>query len=141
MLRTVFLITCYLAIFGLATGAPFVLTLGYEWVELLRPAGIVYGVAKDIPFALVIGVAAIGGYFLFDRRDPPRPGAVTILTAMLAVWVTLTTTWAALPDPAWTKWDPTLKTLLFPLFIPFVIRSRNQIEAFVQVYIFSLAEN
>jgi probable O-glycosylation ligase (exosortase A-associated) len=141
MLRTLFLISCYLAIFGLATGAPFVLTLGYEWVELLRPAGIVYGFAKSIPFALLIGVPAIGSYFLFDRRDAPRAGPVTILTAMLAVWVTLTTTWAAVPEAAWSKWDPTLKTLLFSLFIPFVIRSRNQIEAFVQVYIFSLAAN
>jgi probable O-glycosylation ligase (exosortase A-associated) len=39
------------------------------------------------------------------------------------------------------KWAATLKTLAFSLFIPVVIRSRNQIEAFVQIYIFSLAAN
>lgn len=141
MLRSLFLIAIYLAMFGLATGAPFVLTLGYVWVDLLRPAGIVYGAARDIPFALLIGAAAIGSYLLFDRRDTPRIGLVTTLTMVLAVWVTLTTVWAEVPELAWVKWDAALKTLMFSVFVPFVIRSRNQIEAFVQVYIFSLAEN
>src|SRR5580765_8096194 len=141
MLRTLFLIGCYLAIFGLGAVAPFAFTLGSEWVDLLRPASIVYGVAQDIPLALLIGVAAIVGYFLFDRRDPPNIGVLTVLIGLLAVWVTLTTTWAVQPLQAWVKWDATLKTLLFALFIPFVIRSRAQIEAFAQVYIFGVAAN
>jgi probable O-glycosylation ligase (exosortase A-associated) len=141
MLRTIFFIAAYLAIFGLATGAPFVLTLGYEWVDLLRPSGMLYGFAQDIPYALLFGLGALGGYVLFDRRDPPHIGVVTILTGLLAIWVSLTTTWAVVPNDAWVKWDATVKTLAFAIFIPFVIRSRNQIEAFIQVYIFSLAAN
>jgi probable O-glycosylation ligase (exosortase A-associated) len=141
MLRTLFFITCYVIVFGLAASAPFILTLGYEWTDLVRPSSILFGAAKDIPFALFFGVAAFGSYMALDRRDPPQMGLVTVLTIMMVVWTTLTTTWAAVPDEAWVKWDATLKTLVFSLFIPFVIRSRNQIEAFVQVYVFSLAAN
>src|SRR5262249_34892234 len=119
----------------------FILTLGYEWADLLRPSTILYGFAKDIPFSLLIGLGALGGYFLFDLRDPPRVGLILILVALMALWTTLTTTWAAVPDQAWIKWGATMKTLGLALFLPFVIRSRNQIEAFVQVFIFSLAGN
>src|SRR5215831_6449862 len=98
MLRMIFLVGCYAAIFGMATGAPFVLTLGYEWTDLLRPSTILYGLAKDIPFALFFALGAMGGYFLFDRRDPPRFGLILILTVLIAIWTTLTTTWAAVPD-------------------------------------------
>jgi len=141
MLRMLFLVGCYLTIFGLSTGAPFVLTLGYEWVDLLRPSTILYGIAQAIPFSLLFGLGALGGYFLFDRRDPPRVGLILILIGLMAVWTTLTTTWAAVPDLAWVKWEATMKTLCFAIFLPFVIRSRNQIEAFIQVYLFALAGN
>ena len=113
MLRTLFFITCYVIVFGLAASAPFILTLGYEWTDLVRPSSILFGAAKDIPFALFFGVAAFGSYLAFDRRDPPQMGLVTILTIMMVVWTTLTTTCAAVPDEAWVKWDATLKTLVF----------------------------
>jgi probable O-glycosylation ligase (exosortase A-associated) len=141
MLKTLFLFGCYLIAFGLASSAPFILTLGYEWTDLLRPSTIVYGVAKDVPIALLFGVGAMGGYFLFDRRDPPRVGTITVLTIAMVVWTTLTTTWAADPVDGWVKWEATMKTLLFALFLPFAIRSRNHIESFIQIYIFALAGN
>jgi probable O-glycosylation ligase (exosortase A-associated) len=141
MLKTLFLIGCYCIAFGIASGAPFILTLGYEWTDLVRPSMIVYGPAKLIPFALIFGLPAMIGWFLFDRRDPPRVGLITVLTITMVFWTTLTTTWAADPVDGWVKWEATMKTLAFSLFIPFAIRSRNQIEAFVQIYIFGLAAN
>ncbi len=59
----------------------------------------------------------------------------------MAIWVTLTLIWAQVPDAAWEKWDWAFKTIVFATFLPFVIRSRVQIEAFAQTYVFSLAAN
>ena len=59
----------------------------------------------------------------------------------MAIWVTLTLIWAQVPDAAWEKWDWAFKTVAFATFLPFVIRSRVQIEAFAQTYVFSLAAN
>jgi probable O-glycosylation ligase (exosortase A-associated) len=140
LLRNLYLLVIYLSFFAVGMGAPFVLTLGYEWVDFFRPQSVVFGL-QDIPFAFLIGGAAIGSYLLFDRRSPPRIGAITILTILFCLWVTLTTTWAVVPDKAWIKWDWAFKSIAFGAFIPFVIRSRNQIEAFLQVYVFSLAAN
>ena len=41
----------------------------------------------------------------------------------------------------WPKWDWAFKTVMFSAFIPLVIRSRVQIEAFVQIYVLTLAAN
>ncbi|HWF67380.1 MAG TPA: putative O-glycosylation ligase, exosortase A system-associated [Acidobacteriaceae bacterium] len=139
MLRGLFVVAAYLIMFGLGIGVPFILTLGYEWVDMFRPENILLGAFTAIPFSFLIGSAAIGFYFLSDRRDPPRIGAMIVITVLFAGWVTLTTTWAMVPGAAWAKWDWAFKSVLFSAFIPFVIRSRNQIEAFLQVFIFSLA--
>ena len=90
---------------------------------------------------MITGSLSLVTYLAFDRQSPPHVRAITVLQLTLAIWVTLTTTWAAFPDEAWGKWDWAFKTIVFSAFIPFVIRSRVQIEAFLQVYMFSLAAN
>jgi putative inorganic carbon (hco3(-)) transporter len=141
LLRSLYLVLVFFAIFGIGLGVPFVLTLGYVWTDIFRPQSVAWFLMPQIPVALVMGAAAIGAYLLLDRRSPPRVGAVTVLTLGLALWVTLTGIWAEVPVAAWEKWDWAVKSILFSAFIPFVIRSRNQIEAFLQVCVFALAAN
>src|SRR5262249_34058069 len=66
---------------------------------------------------------------------------IMVVTVVLALWVTATTFSAIAPFAAWWKWGWAVKVVLFSVFIPFVIRSRIQIEAFIQVYVISLAAN
>jgi probable O-glycosylation ligase (exosortase A-associated) len=141
VLRNLLLVVAYLAILGMGVVAPFVFTLGYVWVDMFRPEAVLYGPLKEVPLAFIIGAAAVASYFVFDRRFPPRMNAITFLTITFAFWVTATTFWAVAPVAAWAKWDWAFKSVAFSAFIPFVLRSRNHIEAFLQVYIFSLAGN
>lgn len=60
---------------------------------------------------------------------------------MMAIWMTTTLLWAESPDRAWGKWDWAFKGMVFAAFVPLVIRSRVQIEAFAQTWVFSLAAN
>lgn len=123
--------------FGLV--APFFLTLGYVWVDTFYPQFIASGTLGSVPVSFIMGAAAVGSYVLFDRRSPPRVNLTLALYVALAVWITITTTWAVVPFSAWDKWNVSFKTLIFCAFLPFVIRSRVQIEAFVQVLLFSTA--
>ena len=141
MLRSIWLLFVYLSFLGLSTSAPFVATLGYVWVDTFRPQDVAYIVLNQIPDAMIMGIIAFGGYLAMDRRDPPRLSTETVLQICLVIWVNLTMIWAQAPDAAWTKWDWAVKTLAFSAFIPLVIRSRVQIEAFAQTYVFSLAAN
>jgi putative inorganic carbon (HCO3(-)) transporter len=141
VLRSLWLLFLFVSFLGLGASAPFVATLGYVWVDTFQPQAVAYIVLNQLPVALIMGVAAVGLYLLLDRRAPPPLTLQTVLHLAMLVWVTTTLIWAVLPDAAWSKWDYVWKTLIFTAFVPLVIRSRVQIEAFAQTYVFSLAAN
>ena len=136
MLRSIWLLFVYISFLGLSINAPFVATLGYVWVDTFQPQDVAYIILNQIPVAMIMGLVALGGYFLLDRRAPPPITLQTVLQASMAIWITLTMIWAQVPDDGWIKWDWAFKTIAFATFIPFVIRSRVQIEAFAQTYVF-----
>lgn len=139
-MRDLLLLATYGCFLVLGTAAPFVLALGYVWIDAFRPQEVAYGLLSGLPVAMIMGSAAVGGWLLFDRRDPAPFGPITALTLLFALWVTLSTAfWAVVPDTAWWKWDWAVKTILFSAFIPVVFRSRVQIEAMLQVYLFAIA--
>ncbi|MDE2333769.1 MAG: O-antigen ligase family protein [Rhodospirillales bacterium] len=128
----------YLAFLVLGSTAPFAFTLGYVWVDAFVPQDIGSMVLGAVPVAMVMGTAAILFYVLADRRAPPRLRWSTILTVMMAAWCCVTLLWAVAPHFAvMDKWSWAFKTVLFSAFIPYVIRSRVQIEAFILVFVFA----
>jgi probable O-glycosylation ligase (exosortase A-associated) len=141
LIRSLFLTAVFLSFLGLGMAAPFVFTLGYAWVDTFRPQAVAFIILNQIPVALIMAIAAIGGYVAMDRRSPPRLTLAMALTLMMGCWITATMFWAEMPDQGWLKWDWAFKTVMFSAFIPLAIRSRVQIEAFAQTYVFSLAAN
>lgn len=141
MIRSLFMALIYLSFLGLGIVAPFILTLGYVWVDTFQPQHITYIILNQLPDAMIMGIAALAGYFLMDRRSPPRITLTTVLTLLLGCWVTATMFWAEVPVAGWEYWDWAFKAVMFSAFVPLAIRSRVQIEAFMQVYVFSLAAN
>jgi putative inorganic carbon (HCO3(-)) transporter len=141
MLRSLWLLLLYFSFLGLGVAFPFVMTLGYVWVDTFQPQAVAYYILNDAPVAMIMGVGAFGSYFLLDRRSPPPLTLQSVLQVSLAMWMTATLMWAELPDRAMVKWDWAFKAMVFAAFLPLVIRSRVQIEAFVQTYVFSLAAN
>ena len=141
MLRSLWLLFVYLAFLGLGTAAPFVMTLGYVWVDTFRPQEVASIVLNQLPVALIMGAGAMLSYFALDRRSPPPLTLQSALQVLMAVWMTLTLLWAEVPLRALEKWDWAFKVVMFAAFLPLVIRSRIQIEAFAQVYVFALAAN
>ena len=134
-MRDLYVSLIYLSFLVLGVGAPFVFSLGYVWVDVFYPQYLTDTLIHFVPVSLIMGVAALGGYVVMDRRAPPPFSAITVLTVAMAGWVTLTTLWAEVPDAAWLKWDWAFKTVAFSAFLPFVIRTRVQIEAFLQVWL------
>jgi probable O-glycosylation ligase (exosortase A-associated) len=141
VLRSLWLLFIYVSFLGLSASAPFVATLGYVWVDTFQPQAVSYILLNQLPVAMIMGAAAVGGYMLLDRRSPPPLTLQSVLQVTMAIWVTATLVWAQVPGAAWEKWDWAFKTIAFAAFMPLVIRSRVQIEAFAQTYVFSLAAN
>jgi putative inorganic carbon (hco3(-)) transporter len=140
VLRSLWLVGLYLAFLGLGAAAPFVMTLGYVWVDTFRPQEVAWFILNQLPVSLIMGSGAFASYFLLDRRSPPPLTLLSILQVTLAIWMTTTLLWAEVPS-AWNKWDFAFKSVVFAAFVPLVIRSRVQIEAFITIWVFSLAAN
>ncbi len=141
MLRSAWLLILYLSFLGLGITTPFVMTLGYIWVDTFQPQAVAYFVLNELPVAFIMGAGAVLTYLVLDRRSPPPLMTPMVCQIMLAIWMTMTLMWAQLPDRAFVKWDWAFKGMIFATFVPFVIRSRVQIEAFIQTFVFSLAAN
>ena len=137
-MKDIFLILVSLSFLFLGVVAPFTLALGYVWVDFIRPQELGWSFVRGLSLSLYMGAAAVGLYLLTDRKDPPQPNAGLVLLAIWAIWVTLTTTWAIVPNPAWAKWDWAFKVICFAFLIPFFFRTRVQIEALLLTIIFSI---
>jgi putative inorganic carbon (HCO3(-)) transporter len=140
MMRSLFLssIFVYLMVRGLST--PFVAGLVYVWVEIVKPQDLAYSLIGGMPLAFIAGIAAILLYLVRDRRDPPRFTVVMGLMVFFAIWITFTT--AIVPAPldsfSWSKWNWVIKVYIFAVFIPYLFRSRVQMEALIAVIVFSV---
>ena len=140
-MQAVFIVGCWLSLVVLGCAAPFVMGLAYMWVDLFRPHDVYPALAQLLPFSLTTALLTISAYLVLDRRDPPRLGLLTALLVVWAGWITLTTTWALFPTSAWWKWDWAFKTILFTTLLPFLFRSRIQMEAALLVILCCIASN
>jgi len=139
-MRDLYIALVYATLVGMGVAAPFIFTLSYVWVDMFYPQ-YMSSYLQPVPVAAITAGGAIGSYLLLDRRSPPRLTINTVLMALFAIWATLSCTWAEVPDAAWETWDWAFKTMVFATFIPFIIRSRVQIEAFLLVYLFAVSAN
>ncbi len=138
-MRSLILTAVYLFLVASGFTAMFVFALGYIWVDLFSPQQVSFSIINQIPISMIVGAAAIFGYLLFDRRNPPRFVLGLWLLVIWAIWITMTTLWAEVPAAAWEKWDWAIKTVVFAVFLPFVIRSRIQIEAMILTIVFAVS--
>ena len=137
-MRSLYVTTVYILFLAFGLAAPFVLSLGYVWVDTFDPQAIAGDLLGEVPVSLIMGAAAIAAFLAFDQRKG-RLTLTSILLIAFAIWITLTTMFLAeIPAQAWYKWNYAFKTVCFAAFLPFVFRSRIQIEAFLQIYLFSL---
>ena len=78
-MRDLLLLAVYGCFLVLGAAAPFVLALGYVWVDAFRPQEVSYGLLTSLPVSMMMGAAAVGGWFLMDRRQPAPPGPIVVL--------------------------------------------------------------
>ena len=53
MLRSIWLLFVYVSFLGLGASAPFILALGYVWVDTFKPQEVAYIILNQLPVAFI----------------------------------------------------------------------------------------
>jgi probable O-glycosylation ligase (exosortase A-associated) len=138
-MQSLFLLAVFSTLIFAGFSAAFAAALGFVWVDIVKPQQLAWAIINGWPLSMIAAVAMLAQYMLKDRKFAPKFGILLSLLAVFTVWVTITTAMSTIPVRPWDKWDWASKVLLFALFIPYIFRSRVQIEAFILVFTASAA--
>jgi putative inorganic carbon (HCO3(-)) transporter len=138
-MQSLYLLAVFCTLIFAGFSAAFAAALGFVWIDIVKPQQLAYAIINGWPLSMIAGLAMLAQYTIKDRKFAPKFGILLILIAVFTVWVTLTTAMSTIPFRPWEKWDWVSKVLLFALFVPYIFRSRVQIEAFILVFTLSAA--
>ncbi len=121
------IIICIFSILGLKR--PYIAYCCVIFVDILKPQNLSFSILANKPLSLIVTAIFFLSIILnFKQITLPRIRSITILTVMFMLWITLTTFYAEFQAPAWHKYDYSIKTIFFAIFIPFVINSKVKFQ-------------
>lgn len=127
------------ALVGMGFRRPFLLVLGYVYVDLVSPQRLTYLLLNSVPVSLIMVVFAVMGWVLLDDKKDSRVAPRQFLMLALLIYCGITTTQADFPIDALRKWDWVWKALAFAIFLPLTLRTKLRIEALALFMILSAA--
>lgn len=138
-MRDLAFIAFLIALIGMGLRRPFLLVLGYVYVDIVSPQRLSYLLLNTVPVSLVMVVLAFGGWALFDDKRGTRIVPRQLLLVFLLVYCGATTFQADFPLEALQKWDWVWKALAFAIFLPLTLKTRLRIEALLLFMVLSAA--
>jgi probable O-glycosylation ligase (exosortase A-associated) len=138
-MRDLAFVAFLMALIGMGFRRPFLLVLGYVYVDIVSPQRLTYLLLNTVPISLIMVVFAVLGWALFDDKKDVRVVPRQFLMFVLLVYCGVTTTQADFPLEALGKWDWAWKAIAFGIFLPLTLRTRLRIEALALFMILSAA--
>lgn len=105
----------------------------WTWVSLMTPHRMTFGFAYNLPYAqiiagfFVLSLFVVRGNYSLPWRSP------TILLILFVLWMGLTTAFAIFPGESFDQFWKIIKIQIFTLAAMAVIRSKEEISAYVAV--------
>ena len=138
-MRDLFFVGFLASLFALALRRPFLFVLAYCYVDVVAPQRLSYYLLSGGNIVLICAIAAMGSWLLFDRKSDFRIAGRQWLMLLLLLYAGFTTLNADMPVEAWEKWDWVWKAMVFAIFLPFTLRTKLRIEAYLLFMILSAA--
>lgn len=130
-MRDLLILFVFLAFFWYGLRAPFVLLLGYVWVDIFTPQLVSYGLLRTIPVSQIMGISALLSLVFIQPPLRLLTNRIIFLMFIFGCWMSLTLLWAAVPDAAFEKWNWALKNVWVACLVPLFIRGRIELEALI----------
>ena len=116
---------------------PFVLwrpTLGvflWIWVSVMSPHRLTWGFAHDFRWAYLIAVATFAGLLLSKapKRLPVTP--VTVVLALMVLWMTVTTYFAIDITLSLSMWERVMKILVMVFVALYLLHTKHHVQILI----------
>lgn len=134
-------ITLFLVVFG---SLPFIFVrphLGimmWSWISYMVPHRMSWDFARHFQFAMVIGIVTILAWLLSKESKKLPLHMISILLLALAFWISITTIFAINPEPAFERWDTSIKVLAMTVVTLFLVQTRARIDMLIWVIVCSV---
>jgi probable O-glycosylation ligase (exosortase A-associated) len=138
--RDLFVFTTVFGLLPFVLARPDIGILLWTWIGLMNPHRLAWGVARDFPFALIVGVTTMIAIVLW--REPKRLplSAPVVVLLLFCVWMVITTFgFAIFPQEALEKFDKVWKVQLFIFLTMVVMNTEQRIRWLVLVATLSIA--
>ena len=117
------------ALLGFGIKRPFLLVLGYVYIDIVSPQRLSYYLLNLVPISQIFFIAALLGWLLKDDKTGTRMAKRQWVLLALLGWCGFTTLNADFPVEAIEKWDWVSKVLIFAIFLPLTLRTRLRMES------------
>jgi probable O-glycosylation ligase (exosortase A-associated) len=129
-MRDLFFVAFLMALLALGFRRPFLFVLAYVYVDIVTPQQLSYFLLNRLPLSLILSSLAFGGWLMMgDKRLSFAPRQ--FLLVALLVYAGATTIHADFPIEAAAKWSWVWKSMIWAIFLPFVLRTRLRIESYL----------
>lgn len=123
----------------IAMARPFVGVLVWSWISFMNAHRLTWGMPSQAPWAALAFAATLVGCVLAREPRGFRPTAMMALLVVFAIAITLTTFAAIGPaEPAWAKWDRTVKIVAGLLLTGALLTERWRVHALVWLIVISM---
>ena len=118
---------------------PYFGVLVWSWLSLMSPHRLCFGFAYSMPFAQIVAIATVFGFFYYREKIIPKSTSVLWFWIFFVLWTGVTTYFAIYPEEAFVAWNKFMK-ISFMVFLTIVMTSDKQkLHALVWVVAMSLA--
>lgn len=117
---------------------PYLGLLVWSWLGYMNPNRLTYGFAYNFPWVEVVAIATLLGLLLGRERKLPPWSSVLGLLLLYLAWTGVTTVFAAMPGPAWLKWQEFAKILVMVFVTLMLVDSRERVRWLVWIIVVSL---
>jgi probable O-glycosylation ligase (exosortase A-associated) len=118
---------------------PAIGVLLWVWVSVMSPHRLTWGFAHNFRWAYLIAITTLVG-LLFSKQPKRLPVTpVTVVLALLALWMTVTTYFALDLTLSLPMWERVMKIVFMVFVALYVLHSRRHVQALIWVLAGSIA--
>ena len=110
----------------------------WSWIAYMAPHRLTWGIAYDMPVAMIVGSAAIVSWMISREKKPIPLCSVSVLMIVLILWCGVTTIFAINPPHAFYQWQQFSKIILMTLITLSVMRNDEYLKQLIWITTLSI---